>query len=1095
MASLDGKQWIKLGEGHNFQPGDLLVGSTECQVLEVSLDAVRLDCRLTRREASSLERVQVTLDPREWSNAFFEGWSEYWQREDALPQDFPWRPLLAHVPRPDPLHLAPIQYEDWRTALAHAKVSSMRGTCGWSVGELRLLPRELVEPLLRIFQKCEHGGQWPVQLRQWLLVLLRKDDGIPTWKTVQPISVASVVYRVWARIRTRQLLAWCQLSALPTVGPRLSTRSLWGFVSDFVAEEAASGHAPTGLVLDIVKAFNVLRRPLVHDVMVHLGAPVWLVQAWLRALEGMERHVLVAGTVFPAAVSLRRSNAGVPEGDPMSVVAMYCMCRFFASHVQLCPGVLPLTYADNWQVIALQLEPLRQVLPQVDDFLRRCSLPIAPEKCWMWSMGKQERRALRNTMLGTDKVPVRLQAVDLGADLPYCRKRAAAKRNLRVSAGHRRLQRARGLPCSKWHKSRLVLTGIWPQCLHGSETCDVPRSVLKRLRTLAKQGVSPWLACSVGSPQLVDPEFCLLLQRIRLFRLMWRDFPQARDRMRKGLISLRSAVGAVSYLLSKQLRTWQWVVQGLWVQDDDGRRFHLVSTSLKAVKRILETTWMEMVGSNIAHRKSCEGVHRIDVDLSKVWTRFPLGDRALLLAQLTGVTYTRDCLSHVIDGHVSSACPLCGETDSRLHRAKYCKATEEMRDIFVRALDGFTLPDHTWAYGIWDEAPALRAWQAQLCKVEFPQILLSLADDRQFVFTDGSCLCPKRPNLRLSGGAVILAHATGAYSLVWSGIVPGIDQSSYRAELLALLVAVATFRKVTVFCDNLTVVRIATGLLKMDPVRRRRHLPLEHRDLWEAFCDHCQSRVWGECILRWVKAHRDPRRLVGHNRLLAIFNGHADKEARKVVTDLARCDGYRDLFRYYDRCTGLATRLAEMHVGMAALFQCEPRIPRTVPSAHVFEVVGHGACLGPLDAGAQVHDGFGRALVGWLGSLRWYPSARGGWSKVSALELLWQFTFDTGRLPPFWFEGRWTVADDSVLDGFGLPSMQALYRSWVKALRAIEGLPDASVGADSLSALGASFGGFALDGRVPLHPDVVHDLLALFGRRGSTAALRFPAFW
>ena len=86
------------------------------------------------------------------------------------------------------------------------------------------------------------------------------------------------------------------------------------------------------------------------------------------------------------------------------------------------------------------------------------------------------------------------------------------------------------------------MSGIWPQCLHGSETCVVPKSVLKRLRTqagrvasIAKQGVSPWLACSVGSPQLVDPEFCLLVQRLRLFRLMWRDFPDARPRMQKGL--------------------------------------------------------------------------------------------------------------------------------------------------------------------------------------------------------------------------------------------------------------------------------------------------------------------------------------------------------------------------------------------------------------------------------------------------------------------------------------------------------------------------------------------------------------------------------
>eukprot|EP00435_Cladocopium_sp_Y103_P053014 s1025_g16.t2 len=144
---------------------------------------------------------------------------------------------------------------------------------------------------------------------------------------------------------------------------------------------------------------------------------------------------------------------------------------------------------------------------------------------------------------------------------------------------------------------------------------------------------------------------------------------------------------------------------------------------------------------------------------------------------------------------------------------------------------------------------------------------------------------------------------------------------------------------------------------------------------------------------------------------------------------------------------------------------------------------------------SQVHAGFGQALVDWLGSLRWFPATQGGWSNVSALELLWQFTFDTGRLPPFWFEGRWTVADEAVFDGFGLPRMQALCRSWVKALRAVEGLPEFCIGADGLSALGATFNGLALPGRVPLHPVVVADLLSLFGRRSTLAALRFPAFW
>ena len=214
-------------------------------------------------------------------------------------------------------------------------------------------------------------------------------------------------------------------------------------------------------------------------------------------------------------------------------------------------------------------------------------------------------------------------------------------------------------------KPRLVLSGVWPQCLHGAETCQVPLSVLKRLRTqagravsLAKPGVSPWLACSVGAHQTVDPAYCLLIQRIRLFRLMWRDFPQGRARMRRGLISLRGGTGGVSYLLAKQLRGFGWLTVGLEARDDHGRVINLVETPLKAVRRVLESSWMDQVAANLCHRKACEAIEHIDPELSRVWIKFPLAEQSLLLTQVTGVTYTRDCLSHAVGLEVSRACPV-----------------------------------------------------------------------------------------------------------------------------------------------------------------------------------------------------------------------------------------------------------------------------------------------------------------------------------------------------------------------------------------------------------------------------------------------------
>jgi hypothetical protein len=90
---------------------------------------------------------------------------------------------------------------------------------------------------------------------------------------------------------------------------------------------------------------------------------------------------------------------------------------------------MPLTYADNWQVLASEVGRVLEALPFAAQFLECCAL--------------------------------------------YCKKRAAAiyTRNQRVSAGHKRLLRARGNPVPGGVElSRLILSGVWAPCLHGAET-------------------------------------------------------------------------------------------------------------------------------------------------------------------------------------------------------------------------------------------------------------------------------------------------------------------------------------------------------------------------------------------------------------------------------------------------------------------------------------------------------------------------------------------------------------------------------------------------------------------------------------------------
>ena len=138
--------------------------------------------------------------------------------------------------------VAPLDYSLWSQVLQHSKAHSMRGVDGWGFAELRLIPKAFVDILLLLFQWCEKVQAWPKVFSVWLVILLRKVPmGILPWSSVRPISVAATLYRVWSKMRTRQLLAHARTLASVTVQPCLSTRSIWGIQVELAAELFVQG--------------------------------------------------------------------------------------------------------------------------------------------------------------------------------------------------------------------------------------------------------------------------------------------------------------------------------------------------------------------------------------------------------------------------------------------------------------------------------------------------------------------------------------------------------------------------------------------------------------------------------------------------------------------------------------------------------------------------------------------------------------------------------------------------------------------------------------------------------------------------------------
>ena len=152
------------------------------------------------------------------------------------------------------------------------------------------------------------------------------------------------IYRRHCEERTPR--GWC--------GVNLPTTTIWGFCLWLLGLPRSPGRFSPGIVLDIVKAFNTLNRAILRELMRKAGIPVEFTSAWIHGLDQMPRWIVpllrweqLSGrrNIRTRRVNIKGNHfgictgcTGVPEGDPLSVVAMRSFSRLFDCVVSASPS-------------------------------------------------------------------------------------------------------------------------------------------------------------------------------------------------------------------------------------------------------------------------------------------------------------------------------------------------------------------------------------------------------------------------------------------------------------------------------------------------------------------------------------------------------------------------------------------------------------------------------------------------------------------------------------------------------------------------------------------------------------------------------------
>ena len=269
------------------------------------------------------------------------------------------------------IHLSEVQ-----AALRRIKLDKARGPDSWSPWDLKSMPLPFQIALTSLFNLFVETAQWPLALTQATVAMLSKQDGAFAIEHTRPITILSMIYRVWSRIIARKFIDHVKDQLPDSVqGNRPGASSKWvaSYIQTQVEVALHSGTEFSVASLDLTKAYNLLSRPLLGALSSFFGLPQEVSVAYQAFLCKLQRRFRVHSDLSSPV----RSNVGVPEGCAFAVYCMLQLNWLLVVDVQKCQTVQNtvcfINYVDNWLFTSHRNQTLHDVLVRVHDTAKQCN--------------------------------------------------------------------------------------------------------------------------------------------------------------------------------------------------------------------------------------------------------------------------------------------------------------------------------------------------------------------------------------------------------------------------------------------------------------------------------------------------------------------------------------------------------------------------------------------------------------------------------------------------------------------------------------------------------------------------------------------------
>eukprot|EP00438_Fugacium_kawagutii_P032564 Skav217938 [mRNA] locus=scaffold1737:126699:129917:- [translate_table: standard] len=790
-----------------------------------------------------------------------------------------------------------------------------RGACGWSVDELKALPIECISKLITAFDLVLPHGL-PAHLMRARTIPLSKKPNSQRVEHTRPITILGVLYRLWSKITTKQVLSHWSYTFPASITGFLPGRSYELAQYSLQFELEMANLQPTaaqygGLTLDLRKAFNNLPKLPCKLILLKLGVPVHWVVAWYSSLNQMVRFWQVDGQLFDT----QAVTTGVPEGDNWSVCCMVGINYVLETQIRQFSCV-PNLFADNWSYHCHDPDEHSPILDTINRFTSAMRLSVDWSKTWCWGTDRvhqQKFRELLNHLDSTETFCEVKNAKDLGHAMHYNKRLFRGPQRDRHVQALKRLKQIQRMEISIEAKAHLIVSSCYAKALHGAHLYATGQKFFTDLRSAVADAIlgrhknsQSFLANMIFTTSLIDPELFVIKKSVLTARsFLWETTPETRTAFLNAVAQntqtaarITGPAGALQHYLSRL--GWQINRQGeLYI--DSFLTLHICTSTVADLTHALEQSWMEVVSTSITNRKgyrNCPVVDRLST--IQVFARQPESAKHALALQMTCTPMTNLQKKHFVPDRDEN-CTFCQCPDSVRHQVLECESTASARlqhSAVVQQLEDRD-PIHTLLPVVFRD-PYFEMMRTLQYSMQEPQLDFQGHHPR-IAFTDGSCLEPARAQSRWATYAIVCPvrdiHRSETLSpdeynvfqhsvfyTVAVGHVRG-QQTINRAELTAAVLVHEQRRGIEVVTDSDYVLK-RHRMLQNTPDVHRLHkkanfdlLQRWHKLLWEDRISTPTTKV---------KAHALGDPTSSDPLVYRLGNDVADKVAKHAASHLVK---------------------------------------------------------------------------------------------------------------------------------------------------------------------------------------------------------------